>query len=825
MKKIYLLLLSVFIALLCFGQVPKENINSESTDLTGKSYKTNPANLLFERNSILKSGGLITPFKTASGGASDVIISNNVFLQGQFIEVGVSECGCFGTTEGQPAGYHGNMGALGFVADPDQDGWTTGTPAFHGDFFLPGSPEEGFGVQIDGTNYGNFETCGTYQIPVSSVSNDFYDDTHFAFWNGSINGLDINQEVSFKEDGLFFIIKVDLTNTNSSDLNNVYYMRNVDPDNEQPWTSDFVTTNTVISQPSSENGNQALVQATGLSYGMYLGLAAVDSRAKVSYGGFSNRDASNIWNASSGFYHSGTETNDIAISVSFNLGTFLPGETKTIYYAYILDATLIDKMFENIVEVLGSCQEINADNDLGECGAIVDFDIPVIDGADVSQTDETGLSSGSFFPLGTTMLKYRIDFGEEIISDTCISIIVHDVEPPVASCQNITIQLDENGNATTTATDVDFGSEDICGEITLSLDLTDFTCENIGENTVVLTVTDDKENSSMCSAIVTVEDNVGPAVVCTPLEIVLYDNGEYVLTAQDIKAMAAGTTDNCSATEDIVLDVFPKSFECVHVGEPVDVRVFAVDSKGNKASCWTTVTVYDETPPVAICENVTVSLDANGQAKIFSGQINAGNSHTSIPSWARTYNGLESGSYDACGVDYVSLDKYYFSCSDTGIDTVTMTVADRSGNKSICLATVTVNDMIVPVINDVSDIEVVVEPGVCETEIEYPGIVVSDNCDVTIEHTTGLGADGMFPLGTTTETWVATDNGGNTAEITFDVTVTTTNAEPTLDSIADIDVDEDTEMITVQLSEISYGVDCKDQAFDVTAEATNTDSC
>ena len=43
-----------------------------------------------------------------------------------------------------------NLNALGFVADYGRDGWTVGTPAFSGDYFTPGSPFEGWGVEFNG---------------------------------------------------------------------------------------------------------------------------------------------------------------------------------------------------------------------------------------------------------------------------------------------------------------------------------------------------------------------------------------------------------------------------------------------------------------------------------------------------------------------------------------------------------------------------------------------------------------------------------------------------------------------------------------------------
>ena len=87
--------------------------------------------------------------------------------------------------------------------------------------------------------------------------------------------------------------------------------------------------------------------------------------------------------------------------------------------------------------------------------------------------------------------------------------------PPVAVCQDITLPLDANGQATLTASQVDGGSYDPDGDpITLSIDKTMFDCSDIGPNTVTLTVTDDKGLSAICTATVTVVDITPPKVKC-----------------------------------------------------------------------------------------------------------------------------------------------------------------------------------------------------------------------------------------------------------------------------------------------------------------------
>ena len=399
------------------------------------------------------------------------------------------------------------------------------------------------------------------------------------------------------------------------------------------------------------------------------------------------------------------------------------------------------------------------------------------------------------------------------------TVSVEDNTAPTPICKNTTIQLNGYGVSTIVASDIDGGSGDNC-TFNLSASKTSFDCTNIGTNTVTLTVTDASNNTAICGAIVSVEDNITPIVFCNPIEVVLYVSGEYVLNENDVENISSWSHDNCSSYKDLEITVFPNSFQCIHVGVPVTVEVTVVDQSGNESNCETTVTVYDKTPPIAKCEDIEVKLDAQGKAFVFPGQIDAGDINVP-PAWARTYNGLEDGSYDACGVDYISLDKQEFDCSDIGKTKVALTVTDPSGNFSVCHAFVTVTDDLFPAIDPVTDVEIMVAPGICSTAVDYPVITVNDNCGSALVQTAGLGPNGVFPLGVTSETWIATNNGVDTAEVSFTVTVTTTNAPPTLDPVGDVEFDEDTPPLNIALAGISDGGDCVAQDVTVSAVSTN----
>ncbi|WP_425237271.1 FG-GAP-like repeat-containing protein [Ulvibacterium sp.] len=126
---------------------------------------------------------------------------------------------------------------------------------------------------------------------------------------------------------------------------------------------------------------------------------------------------------------------------------------------------------------------------------------------------------------GTFTVTWTYDTGNGNTSTQMQNVIVEDVVPPMAIAQDITVELDENGQATITAEDIDNGSADNCGIADLSLDTAIFDCPELGGTDVELTVTDVSGNSSSATATVTFtapdSDSDGLADVCgTEISIV-----------------------------------------------------------------------------------------------------------------------------------------------------------------------------------------------------------------------------------------------------------------------------------------------------------------
>ncbi|MEL6988420.1 MAG: HYR domain-containing protein, partial [Bacteroidota bacterium] len=205
------------------------------------------------------------------------------------------------------------------------------------------------------------------------------------------------------------------------------------------------------------------------------------------------------------------------------------------------------------------------------------------------------------------------------------------------------------------------------------------------------------------------------------------------------------------------------------------VRYVAIDAAGLADTCTFDVTVIDNEAPQALCQDITVYLDENGQVTIDS-------------------DAVDNGSSDNCEIASFSTDITNFDCSNVFAPvTVTMTVADAAGNSFDCWADVTVIDSIKPTIECPADTTLFTTDGPispsravgdCSFLIEGTTFdaVYNDNCPVTVylDINDGNGfqeestLDGFLLENadtTYTFTWRVVDESGNSAECTFNITL------------------------------------------------------
>ena len=238
-------------------------------------------------------------------------------------------------------------------------------------------------------------------------------------------------------------------------------------------------------------------------------------------------------------------------------------------------------------------------NDAGQCGAVVNFTLP-------EQTDNCGVAgqvatpaSGSFFEVGTTPVTVVVTDIHGNSSTNTFHVTVNDAEPPVIVTNLITITLDASGGYTLTASDVAnlvTGSSDNCGIASTNASRSTFSCDDVGTQTVQVTLTDVHGNSYTANATVIVRDITPPVVVVHPITVTLDGSGNYTLTASDVANLMAGSSDNCGMAS---TNVSPTRFTFCNVGAPI-VQVTLTDVHGNVATADATVNVQAPASPPTV---------------------------------------------------------------------------------------------------------------------------------------------------------------------------------------------------------------------------------
>ena len=324
---------------------------------------------------ILLVGNLLSSNHSAYASVDNSYESgSSVYLNGSYVQVGIASNGRFGTGDSVPSGttgvtWHpsGGRGSIGFVADRNRDNTWLDT-----DFFTPGTPQEGWGIDISGRtsrfDYYHSDTATQSFGDVNLTTNEMY-----VVHTTVIGNIKIEQRYSVpRGTGVFngdqnLNVQVTITNIGGGTETDINYLRNVDPDNLQDVTGNYDTTNTIVSQYGVNSKGYSLVSATnpdtrqtpaGTSY---VGLFSTDSRSSVSeaafgvpipvtqvadtsaYGWFGNPEIDGPFPYLGLGYNNTTvglsRNHDAGISILFRLGSLSAGQSTRFNFSYVLSAT------------------------------------------------------------------------------------------------------------------------------------------------------------------------------------------------------------------------------------------------------------------------------------------------------------------------------------------------------------------------------------------------------------------------------------------------------------------------------------------------------
>ena len=398
--------------------------------------------------------------------------------------------------------------------------------------------------------------------------------------------------------------------------------------------------------------------------------------------------------------------------------------------------------------VPGCPGNINMNTAPGLCHRIVLYSLVSTDNCPgtITQNLLQGLSSGSMFPTGNTLNRFRVSDSLGNTSTCSFNVFISDIENPVLSACPANISVPTGlTNCSATVPWVVPTASDNCPGVMVSGSRNPGTVFNSGITTVSYTATDLAGNTSTCNFTVTVRDLQAPVITNCP-------SNSTVSTSPGIcSAIVNWTipqiTDNCigviATASHLPGSIFPRG--------TTTVSYSATDSAGNTATCSFTIQVNDNQIPVVSCTNATVNLGPGGSVTINSGQVIGSSS-------------------DNCGIATSTFNPGVFDCTQTGANVVLITVTDSSGNSATCNSTVTVRDTIRP-------------NAICQNPTVFLGVtgVVSvaaasinngstDNCgNVTL----ALNPNNFscINVGVNPATLRVTDNSGNTSTCNSNITV------------------------------------------------------
>jgi len=243
-------------------------------------------------------------------------------------------------------------------------------------------------------------------------------------------------------------------------------------------------------------------------------------------------------------------------------------------------------------------------------------------------------------------------------------IIISDNTPPEARVRNISLELDDQGRASLMVTDIDDGSTDNCGISNLQLNRTEFSCEDVGENTVVMTVTDVNGNSSQAEAHVIIEDKTAPVIEPEDISLELNSKGLAEINPSMFMHMAR---DACGIAE---MNPEKITFSCSDIGTQ-QIRIISSDNNGNSSTELVEITVLDKILPEVHAKNYTLILNDEGLAFLKASDV-------------------DDGSTDNCQIQTMVVSQSEFTHEHLGENEIIFTIGDPEGNLSSAKVIVTI---------------------------------------------------------------------------------------------------------------------------------------
>ncbi|KAJ8021035.1 Hyalin [Holothuria leucospilota] len=378
--------------------------------------------------------------------------------------------------------------------------------------------------------------------------------------------------------------------------------------------------------------------------------------------------------------------------------------------------------------------------------AMVLWEDPVAeDNSGVIDRVESQPESGSEFMIGETEVTVLAYDAAGNIGVCTFTVTVIDEELPSVSCPSNVTENVSKSEATRVVTWPPPEATDNSEDLYVYTTPVSGHAFPIGVTPVEVTVRDLSGNSVTCRFFVNIIDNERPVMTCPADIVVDTDPGQ---STGNVTWSSPNATDNSGQNVSLSSDLQPGNYE---IDQNV-VTYTGEDKSGNTAQCSFIVTVTDNERPIVACPaDIAVDTDP-GQ---FTGSVT-----WSSPTAADNSGQNVSLSSDLRPGNY-----------EIGEHVVTYTVEDESGNTAQCSLNVSVTDNERPVVTCPADLAINTDPGQSTGNVTWSSPTATDNSGQSVSLSSDL-QQGNYDIGQHVVTYTGEDESGNTAQCSFNVTVT-----------------------------------------------------
>jgi len=433
-----------------------------------------------------------------------------------------------------------------------------------------------------------------------------------------------------------------------------------------------------------------------------------------------------IQDASSGLYYARLDTTNLD-PLSYSLGLLFPSSSGLSHIPQELIISLTPQVTDTDPPALFCSGELTLILE-PDASDVPRAKLPLPTAEDAGAIAELSSNAPESLPVGTTTVIWTAVDAAGNSASCPQQVTVLDRQPPLATGPEDLVVATDPGERYAEA--VELGSPSAIDNCEVA-DMTNDAPSTfpMGITLVTWIISDASGNTSTSLQRITVEDREPPAIFCVPDVEYGTDSGECYASVA-LPQPTAQDNDRISSISSDAPIVFP-------LGQTT-VTWTVTDASGNTAECTQRVNVRDDEPPTISCSGDAslIALAASGHGET---------SHLTVPV-----------ANDNCGVAAIRHDAP--ETLPVGEHVITWTAVDESGNETTCRQTATVEAGQGASMTCAEFVEVKTDPGLCTAStvvLQVPtlagGVLAS-----TLEN----DAPDVFPLGTTTVTWMAQDVDG-----------------------------------------------------------------